>query len=111
GAEEPTRVRAGEAGVDAVDVGLELADERPVVGNVERGPELLHDAPAVVLEYAVETRSALVAIGEVVRDHRDALQAELLRGEVAERVHRLRRRAVHVDDVVALLPLREVVLR
>ena len=54
---------------------------------------------------------AFVAVGEVVGDHRDPLVAELLRGIVAERVHRLRRRAVHVDDVVALLPLREVVLR
>jgi hypothetical protein len=110
GAQETQRVAACEAGVDAVDVGLELADERSVVGNVERRPELLHDAPAVVLEYAVKACCTLVAVGEVVRDHRDALEPELLCGIVAERVHRLRRRAVHVDDVVALLLLREVVL-
>ena len=110
-AQEAQRVGAGEAGVDAVDVGLQLADERTVVGRVERRPELLHDAPAGVLEGPVEARRTLVAVGEVVGDHRDALQAELLGRVVAHRVHRLRGGAVGVDHVVAPSLLREVVLR
>src|SRR5438105_3604470 len=54
GAQEPHWIRAGEPGIDAVDVRLELADERPVVGRVERRPELLHDLAARILERLVE---------------------------------------------------------
>ena len=111
GAQETQGVAAREAGVDAVHVGLELADEGAIVGHVERRPELLYDTAATVLEHAVEARGALVAVGEVVRDHRDALKLELLRGVVAERVHRLGCGSVHVDNVDALLLLGEIVLR
>jgi hypothetical protein len=52
-----------------------------------------------------------VAVGEVVGDLRHRLHAHPARREVAEDVHRLRRGADRVDHVVALLLLREVLLR
>src|SRR2546422_9067127 len=64
--EEAQAVDAGEAGVDAVDVRLDLADIGAVLGHVERRPQLLHDSAAVRLERALEARRALVAVGEVV---------------------------------------------
>jgi len=49
----------------------------------------LHHAAAVRLEGALEAGGALVAVGEVVCDGGEALDAERLRGVLAEDVHRL----------------------
>ena len=111
GAQKAQRIGAGEARIDAIDVALQLPGERAVVGYVERRPELLHHAPAAVLEHAMKARRAFVAVGEIVGDHRHALAAGFLHRVVAERVHRLRRGAIDVNHVVAFLLLREVVLR
>src|SRR5262249_56458755 len=54
--EEAKAVRAGETGVDRIDVGLDLRDVRAVVGHVERRPELLHHLAARVFENALEPR-------------------------------------------------------
>src|SRR6185312_3810260 len=89
--QEAQAVGAGEPGIDAVDVALDLGDERAVVGGVQGRPQLLHDLAAGILEGALEARCALLAIGEVVGDHRHALHVQLFGGIVAERMIGLRR--------------------
>src|SRR3954463_1812585 len=109
--QETQTVRSCEAGVETFDVGLQVAEIRSVIGHVERRPELLHDLAARVLVGVVESRRALMTVGEVVGHGGDLFQAELLRRELAEDVGRLRRGPDGVDDVLVLLLLREVVLR
>ena len=78
-------VRAGEAEEDAVDVGLELRDVGAVVGHGERREHLLHDLAAAFLEHALEAGAHLVAVGDVVGDHRHAAVLERLVAVVGER--------------------------
>ena len=62
-------------GKDRIEIGLELRDVGAVVGRVERREQLLHHLAAVILEYALEAGDVFVTEGEVVGDHRDALEA------------------------------------
>ena len=109
--EETQAVDASEPGIHAVHVGLDLGDVGAVIGHIERRPQLLHDFPAVVFVHVLETSLAFVAVGKIVGDRRHALQAQFLRGEFAEHVHRLRGGACRVQHVIVFLLLREVVLR
>ncbi len=83
--QEAEAVRAGEAEEDAVDVGLELREVGAVVGHGERREHLLHDLAAGILEHALEAGAHLVAVGDVVGDHRHALVLERLGAVVGER--------------------------
>ena len=56
------------AGIEAVDVRLQLRDIGAVIGRVQRREQLLHHLAAGILEHALEARDILVAEGEVVRD-------------------------------------------
>src|SRR3954463_9582072 len=107
-AQEAKAVGAGEARVDGVHVGLEVADVGAVVGDVEGRPELLHDLPAILLEGALEARGGLVAEGEVVADGGDALVLEHLRRVFAERVVHLRGGAHGAHEPGVQVALREI---
>ena len=58
----------------------------------------------------LEAGLALVTVGEIVGDRRDALVAEFFRRIFAKHVHRLRGGADGMQDEIILLLLREVVL-
>src|SRR5439155_1041284 len=100
---------AGEADEDGVDVAAELADVGRLVRRAERGPELLDDLAARVLEGLVEARHHLVAEGEVVRDGRDFPVPERLRGVGAEGHGRLARGRGRAHEELGRLALGQVV--
>ena len=68
--EEAQRVGAGKAGVDRVDVRLDLREIGAVFRRVERRPQLLHDLAAGRLEGEMEAAGAFVAVGEILGDDR-----------------------------------------
>ena len=107
--EEAERGDAGEADEDGVDVAAELADVGRLVRRAERGPELLDDLAARVLEGLVEARHHLVAEGEVVRDGRDFPVPERLRGVGAEGHGRLARGRGRAHEELGRLALGQVV--
>src|SRR6266852_5598563 len=106
--EEAEAVRARETEEDAVNVGLELGDIGPVVGNCERREQLLHDLAARVLEHALEAGAHLVPIGDVVGDRQHALVLERLGAVVGERLSALRRSRGAASEPRIGLALRHV---
>src|SRR4051812_10853853 len=110
-AQEAQPVRAGEAGIDGVDVGLDLADVGSVVGDVERRPELLDHLAAVILESTLEAGGGLVAEGEVVADGGDAFVLEHLGRVLAQGVVHLRRGAHRADEPRVEVALAEILGR
>src|SRR5215813_10100751 len=97
---ELQRIRPREALDDGVGA-TDLHDVRRVVGRYQGWPELLGDPPSRVLEDPLEAAHLFVAEREVVGEGDDALELELLRGVVGQRVHSLRRcgRGAHEEGI------------
>ena len=91
-------IGSGEALHDGVGP-ADLSQVRRVVGRHQRRPELLDDPAPRVLEDALEARHLLVAEREVVGDGDHALELQLLRRVVGQRVHVLRRGPGGPDEV------------
>src|SRR5216683_930928 len=105
---EAERVGAREDAVDSVDIPAQLGQVGREIGGIERGPELLDDLAAGVLEGALEAARHLPAEGEVVADHRDLAVAQIVVDPLAERLGGLRARPAGADDVRAALALGDV---
>src|SRR5712691_6786426 len=104
---ELQRVRSGESLDDGVDA-ADLREVGRVVGRHEWRPQLLHDPAARVLEDALEAGHLLVAEREVVGDRDHALELQLLRRVVGQRVQVLRRGAGGPDEIRVGPALRHV---
>src|SRR6185437_10868656 len=85
-----------------------LRDIGRIVRRIERRPQLLDDAAALLLEHALKAADLLVAEGEIVGDGGGGLELHLFADVIGERVERLRRRIRGAGEIWIAAALRDV---
>src|SRR5581483_2488788 len=91
-------------GENGIGVLLDRRDVRSEVLGAERGPDLLHDLAAAILERFLESTRYLVTECVVGCDA-DNLLVALITGPLPKRVMRLRRRPACADEIGILVEL------